>query len=427
VGFSGGDRWIRRGPATPPTPHRMRALIVSAVMVIGASGLALPIDQAVATGRRDDAAWPRPSVTPTTPAPRPTPSATPSTPSFSDLPPARPGTRTPPVPRGTAPPKGFVRAEGTDLVLDGKPYRFSGFNIYNANSRWNCGHVMVGGGLDRALTDIGAGAEVVRTWFFQSLATTGGERDWTAFDETLAVARAHGVKLIATLTDQWGACESTGVKGEPWYTTGYRTQVYSRERTTYRDFVTEIVTRYHDDPTILMWQLVNEAESKTAAGRCSSVEVLRAFAADVGGLVQRLDPNHLLSLGTIGGGQCATQGRDYKTLHAIPEIDVCEVHDYWDNAPLPGDQWNGFSVRVAQCNELGKPLIVGEMGRRPQTAGGTIATRAAIFGEKFAAQYGAGVDGILLWGWRNADEGGSAPLDYDIGPSDPALVHVRAY
>ena len=313
-------------------------------------------------------------------------------------------------------------------MLDGSPYRFSGFNIYNANSRWNCGHEMVGGGFDRAVTDIGAGAEVVRAWFFQSLATTGGATRLGGIrQDALGGAVPISVRVLVTLTDHWGACESTGVKGEAWYTSGYRSRVYAGERTTYRDFVAEIVARYRDDPTILMWQLVNEAESKTAAGRCSSVDVLRTFAADVGGLIQGLDPNHLVSLGTIGGGQCATQGRDYKTLHALPEIDVCEVHDYWDNAPLPGDKWNGFSVRVTQCNELGKPLIVGEMGRRPQTAGGTIATRAAIFGAKFAAQYGAGVDGILLWGWRNADEGGSAPLDYDIGPGDPALVHVRAY
>ena len=40
---------------------------------------------------------------------------------------------------------------------------------------------------------------------------------------------------------------------------------------------------------------------------------------------------------------------------------------------------------------------------------------------------GRRVDGILLWGWRNGDQGGSATADYDLGPGDPALVHVRGY
>jgi hypothetical protein len=67
------------------------------------------------------------------------------------------------------------------------------------------------------------------------------------------------------------------------------------------------------------------------------------------------------------------------------------------------------------------------MGRRPQDAGGSIQSRANIFGAKFDAQFAAGVDGILLWGWRNGAEGGSAAADYDIGPGDPALAHVRRY
>ena len=53
-------------------------------------------------------------------------------------------------------------------------------------------HAGSGTGARQALTDIGEGKEAIRAWFFQSLATTNGERDWPAFDHTLAVARAHG-------------------------------------------------------------------------------------------------------------------------------------------------------------------------------------------------------------------------------------------
>ena len=72
---------------------------------------------------------------------------------------------------------------------------------------------------------------------------------------------------------------------------------------------------------------------------------------------------HLVSLGTIGTGQCGAIGAEYQYVHGSPAIDMCEFHDY-DHAtqPLPGDQWNGFAVRVSQCNALGKPMLIGESG-----------------------------------------------------------------
>ena len=108
-------------------------------------------------------------------------------------------------------------------MLNGSPYRFTGLNIYNANSVDNCWYTLgSGSGLDTSLADIGAGKEAFRAWFFQFEATRNGGRDWSAFDHTLAVARSHGVKVIATLVNQWGECEGwssypEGYKGESWY------------------------------------------------------------------------------------------------------------------------------------------------------------------------------------------------------------------
>ena len=65
---------------------------------------------------------------------------------------------------------------------------------------------------------------MIRGWFFQSLALrslagSGTVIDWSIFDDTLARARAAGVRIVATLTDQWGACESTPEtpKSPSWY------------------------------------------------------------------------------------------------------------------------------------------------------------------------------------------------------------------
>jgi hypothetical protein len=330
-------------------------------------------------------------------------------------------------PASAAPP-GFVTASGDDLMLDGQPYVFSGLNIYNANSDGWCWYQMnEGPELDDALTDIGPGKTVMRAWFNQPLAIdkNSGLRDWSGFDHTLAVAEAHGVKVIVTLGGQWGECGDGGANGyrdTTWYTTGY-TQVDPTMLVSFRDWVAEVVDRYKNSPTVAFWQLMNEAEVKDSIGSgcpdgTGPRDVLAAWAADVGGLVKSIDPDHLVSLGTIGSGQCGTANADYAYVHALPEIDLCEYHDYWDPAPIPGDQWNGLQVRIDQCDALDKPLFIGEVGVRPNDVGGTLQGRADVLRAKIAAQRTEGVDGFLAWNWSNL---GSTYDNFDIGPDDPTL------
>lgn len=367
---------------------------------------------------------PRPAPTPPpTPLPTPVPVVTPvpATPAPTVAAPAPP----PPAP-ANPPIGGFVSRSGTNLTLNGAPYRFTGFNIYNGNSRWNCWYQMADGRFGAALDAIGGGQEAVRIWFFQRLATTNGGRDWAAFDSTLAAARARGVRVIATLTDHWGACEDGVRKTDAWYAGGYANAVAASDTTTYKNWVREVTSRYRNDPTILMWQLVNEAETPRADGSCAAKTVLYNFAADMGAVVKAADPNHLLSLGTIGDGQCGAQGPDYQYVHSVPQIDVCEFHDYGrPTSAMPGDAYNGLATRLQQCGALGKPLFVGEMGIQVQEAGGSTGTRAAYFDAKFRAQFGAGVDGILVWNWNDGQT--DAIRNYDIGPSDPTIGVIRSY
>jgi mannan endo-1,4-beta-mannosidase len=328
-----------------------------------------------------------------------------------------------PTPAPTALPAGFVGRSGTELTLGGKPFVFTGFNIYQANSRSNCSYTMgTGGALDTALTAIGPGAEVFRSWFFQSLATTGGKRDWAAFDHTLAVARAHGVKVIVTLGNQWGSCEGSQYKWASWYTGGYKTQVLPSTTVSYRAWVAEVVSRYKNDPTIAMWQLMNEAEVKLDnTSTCAPAADLVGFATDVSGLIKSIDPNHLISLGTMGAGQCGSQNSDYQKINAVANIDVCEYHDYGhETEALPAHLVSDISA----CNALNKPIFVGEAGIKSTSVGGTFAARAAAFEAKMSAQLKAGVKGFLVWSWNNA-----APTtgNWPVGPGDPAIKVVDAH
>ena len=329
---------------------------------------------------------------------------------------------------------GFVTRSGSQLLLDGQPYRFTGLNIYNANSDGWCWYAMDdGSALDEALAAIGPGKKVFRSWFFQPLAIGGGARDWSAFDHTLDVAGSHGKKVIATLSDQWGECGDGGLNGfktQSWYEAGYE-QGDPGMLVSYRDWVAEVVTRYRDDPRIAFWQLMNEAEVKPSEGDpcpgdgSDQAQVLGDWTADVAGLVKSIDPNHLVSLGTIGSGQCGASGDQYEDLHAIPEIDLCEYHDYGSPAvPIPGDEWNGLQVRLEQCTALGKPLFVGEAGIVPDDLDGTLLARADAFAAKLQAQLAAGVAGFLAWAWSNL---GSTTDTYDIGPGDPTLEALALF
>lgn len=343
----------------------------------------------------------------------------------------------------------FVMRQGQQLTLDGQPFRFTGMNIYEANSDGWCGEEYTANQLRTAFDGIGSRNTVLRAWFFQTMAAQkgpvgswSGVRDWSRFDQTLAVAAEKGVRVVVTLTDQWSECGDGGAsqfKTKDWYLGGYNVPdpvlaAKYAQWVSYRDWVTEVVTRYRDNPTILAWQLVNEAEVKDSVDAGCPVgdpndpmdpgNILRDFAQDVSGLIRGIDPNHLISLGTLGGGQCGTQDWQYSLVHALPNIDLCEVHDY-SLETMPGDQSNGLQRRLDQCAALDKPLFIGETGITPNDlADKSFEGRAELFDAKFRVQFAAGVVGELVWDYRRT---GSTLNTYDIGDGDPTLLRIQAW
>ena len=335
---------------------------------------------------------------------------------------------------------GFVTRSGGDLFVDGQPWTFTGVNLYNANSDGWCRDALDDDTLDAVFDEAvvsHSGHGVVRAWFFQSLATSfpSGQRDWTRFDRLIRLAAIHGTKVIPTLSDQWGECGAKvpptyAFKTEDWYTSGYKAPDpalatgYGGGWVSYRDWVAEVVARYKDDPTVAFWQLMNEAEVNPggAFGACppgdGPRDTLKAFASDVSSLVKGIDPEHLVSLGTIGGGQCGTSGPQYQDVYSLPDLDLCEYHDYTPNQSIPGDQWNGLGVRIQQCAALDKPLFVGELGVRPIDAGGTLLDRARTIRAKVVAQVRRGIDGVVVWDYSPS---GPTLDNYDLGPYDAAL------
>jgi endo-1,4-beta-mannosidase len=314
------------------------------------------------------------------------------------------------------------------LTLNGQAFRFDGMNIPQAIQApcWFRSDLQSG------LTSIGSGQEVIRVFALQRTATTNGARDWQYVDAMLATLRGHGQRAILVLADQWKGqpcTDSTTNRTLSWYQTGYRSTVEGA--TTYRDWVAQIVTRYRNDPTVAFWQLVNEADARNGDGSCSEATArtaLRAFADDVAGLIKSIDDNHLVSLGTTPG-QCGSNEADFAAVHAGPDIDICDYHDYrYPYSPMGNtDAWNGVQVSIDRCRALGKPLFMGELGMGfSSLSTPTTAYRATLFDAKLAAQFRAGSVGELFWTWSNTFSS-TPPRDMEIAPGDPALALIRKY
>ena len=271
---------------------------------------------------------------------------------------------------------------------------------------------------------------VFRFWAFQNFFVSGGSFNWANFDQVLQIAAAHDDKVIPVLANQYDYCDTA--KDLAWYQSGYETTVDPGDIVPYREYVADVVTRYADNPTIAMWQLVNEAEAVNSDGSCdesAALSALLAFSNDVGGMVHSLDPNHLVSLGTVAGYSgssaqwCGAANGDYQTLMASPGNDVCDFHDYgYPDDPMGQPFAPDLASAIQMCHADGKPIMVGETGIYADSAA-ELASRAAEFSAKFSAQFQAGVVGELMWCWAVEPDyvlPDSNP-DYGIAPGDPSL------
>lgn len=314
------------------------------------------------------------------------------------------------------PPSGFVSAEGTELRLDGEAYRFLGFNVYglaNDETIFACGPSADNGRyppeyLDTLFSTLSSdGVNALRFWAFQSF--TNGGTDFSSFDRVIDYAKQYDVKLIPVLENHWEDCTEEDIEGEEksseWYAAGYR-QPYGNYALSYRNYVERVITRYKDEPIILMWQLMNEAESDDA-------DALYNFTTDVSGLIKSIDQNHLVSIGTLGTGQAGTANENFVRLHALDTIDVVEAHDYsHQDEPWPSGGSNSINRAFNVAQALDKPFFIGESGISVDSDT-TMEERAELFEAKIVAAFERGVAGYLIWEWEEGCTSGNCVTEED--------------
>jgi mannan endo-1,4-beta-mannosidase len=332
-----------------------------------------------------------------------------------------------------------VTASGGHLYLNGKTRVLNGINAYNATTYWNvnygCGSQV--SNLDSLFNSIPSGS-LVRTWAFQALGFNKftHRTDFTAIDRAVAAAKAHDDYLIFALSDQSGNCDDGHWHDKAWYDGGY-TKTYNDNgrgfslTMNYLTWVKTVVARYASDPTVAIYEPVNEPEASncntgyTGSGcyghnTCptGATGSLRSFFDNVGAAIKSLDSRAIVSTGMLGGNQCGVAGTGFSTINASSAVDVATYHDY--NAAttaLP----TALSTRASQTSALGKVFLIEESGISASTVGlgcPTLSARSSQFLAKISAAKNVGADGYLPWNWA---AGSSTTCSLTIAPGDPLL------
>jgi mannan endo-1,4-beta-mannosidase len=183
-----------------------------------------------------------------------------------------------------------------------------------------------------------------------------------------------------------------------------------RVRSLFRNYIRQVLTRvntltgiaYKDDPTIMIWELMNEP-------RADDKPSFYAWIDEMAGYIKSLDSQHLVSTGSEGG--FAT---DFVATHASPHIDVASMHLYPEN-------WN-ISIEAATSmlrdhiimarEQLKKPLYLGEFGLLDQTR------RTDVYRQWYDVIDHEDGNGALLWilsgaQYDNSGNKGQRYPDYD--------------
>ncbi|KAL2476748.1 Mannan endo-1 [Abeliophyllum distichum] len=257
----------------------------------------------------------------------------------------------------------FVKRNGTQFIVDGRPFYFNGWNSY-----WMMDQCVEESSRPRIREMLQTGAKmgltVCRTWAFNdgtynALQISPGkfdERVFRALDYVIAEARQQGIRLILSLVNnlqayggktqyvKWAWDEGVALSSSNdsfFYDPSIRRY--------FKNYVKTVLTRkntftgieYRDDPTIFAWELINEPRCLTDP----SGDTLQEWIEEMSMFVKSIDRNHLLTVGLEGfyGPKnskrlsfnpefwAADVGSDFTRNSMISTIDFASVHIYPDH------------------------------------------------------------------------------------------------
>ena len=304
------------------------------------------------------------------------------------------------------PPTQKVIRSGAHLTLGGNPFRAIGYDMFSvATPSWwtpACGTNGVEADFDGYLTSLKAVSphlNAVRIFIISQDSLHNGVRDWSAIDACLATAAAHGVRIFWTLEDFWdyerSGSQGTGLNGNPsaFFNGGWKTTALPATGETYQSWVTAAVSRYHDNPSVLAWEMMNEPSGMPVQ-----------FASDVSALIRKYDTTTPI----CSGGQ----GSQETAIAALANIDFLVYHYYTIY------NQTDYASTANQALVAGKPWIMSEYG---VTSAGQ--TRANQVHTDLTAFFNTTCSGLLYWAW--AAVGG---YNLTIGStSDPSVAVIDSF
>lgn len=337
----------------------------------------------------------------------------------------------------------FISASNSNFILSSNFFRFIGCNMYElANVDSAASEAM----LKDAASE---GFNVVRFWAFEPL-------EKTKLIEICDLAGKLDLKIIPVLADTWGYLQNYKIDDE-WYRTGYKKN--------YLNYVTDIVSNFKDRNEIMLWELINEPMN-------NSYPDMYNFAEDASKTIKESDPNHLISIGTIGGvgdkfGSQFSRFNvsNFEKLYSIKTLDAVSIHDYSfnstflerldilyrlkgkansadyfrktdamvDSIPQSLDKytlnkfkrtfdfplslrsiWRYFNRKNIQiARKLNKPIYIGEVGFKKSMR----EYRKLILEKELNWYFNEGIAGVLLWSFES--QGRSLDgHDYGFGVDD---------
>lgn len=382
---------------------------------------------------------------PASPGGLPSPAPTPS-----------PAVSTPLVP---APPP-FVKVDtaNAQFVIAGKPFYFCGTNAYYLMQEKAQGSTVSLDALDAAKV---SGFRVVRTWgFFDSSPGTGSvdpailqlspgvyqESAFKAMDWVIAEAAKRDIRLIITLVNNWDAYGGMNQYVQ-WFGLSGHDQFFTDPgaKQAFKNYMRDFVSRknsitgiaYKDDPTIMSWELANEAECRSDPGALQGT--LLKWYAEMSAYLKSVDPNHLVATGEEGFDVTTTNytgftsyttyfavfswidGTSFTQNIALPDIDWGSLHLYpdtwsWLDPTSDGVNWIADHVKIARAR--GKPLLLAEYGLERSSH--------SIYKTWLDTVIATGAAGALLWEFVPASRSAQTAEAFNVVyPTEAADVAVQ--
>jgi mannan endo-1,4-beta-mannosidase len=347
----------------------------------------------------------------------------------------------------------FVRVQAGRFSVGGQPFRFVGANVsvmHGPIERERYEAV-----LDAVKAD---GLQVIRLWALGEIPAPGaphsphyafriGEDGWLEesfahLDRVLSAAAARGLRVIVVLANRWkdyggiasylrwsGEAVERDEAGEPSAQSLSAFFRCARCQEQYQEHVRRVVGRinavsqqpYRDDPTIMAWELINEASAFSAREEEAMLRWVQANAR----FIRQLDPNHLISAGHIG--YRSTREREvWRAVQSLPEIDFADAHVYPET-----DARVTNTARLARALDdplalaalvIRKPLVFGEFGFARRHDRKASAERVSWLQAFLSHAEQRGAAGALVWLY----EPGENPLrKHSITPRPDDLHSVR--